>query len=1088
MSSSFSDSIPSSADISPVVSTASTSSPKEPNNIPESFPKDSDDHKLPTAPFTTRHKSNSISNGVLQHNRSKHKKVSFSNYSRNNSSQVFTSSNSSSGTSSRNSSEDERDDDDDDLEDDDEDDALYKQHRQKQHQKQKQPQFHDNLEAAHSVIRQTSNPRINAHLAQFNMSVTPSPNTMSPSISSTSLTPTTSNTVNFKKYYALKKLSSYPYGGEKMNISKSLDSSLLESHSSNSSLPEFNKRPLTDTPIVSSMASPITREQSSADEEEDDTDREDRLTDTDKDASNNKDSNDSSKSNKKSSSDKDEDKDGGAPILKTKNISHLNLADLSMDETIQIEQADVKDDSKQENKNTATPLKPSISLAFSSGDHATKSESVSPMTSVLDVKSIQPSAPADAPAIAPFPAVAEGTPSPRSGLVPLSKKVSINDELRSNLLQDLPLEVQEQFEKTPSIEKLKTLLLTKPPPSARKTYTLNIPGQTSSKTSPDGKIASIDVGSKLVIVMVGLPARGKSYITNKLTRYLNWLQHDCRVFNVGNTRRKDKHNAGPEAKPLPDTHTPNNEPNSPSQHNADFFSPDNKASTQLREKWAMDTLDQLLDYIIEGPGSVGIFDATNSTKSRRSHVLKRIQQRSNGELKVLFLESICSDPAILESNIRLKLSGPDYRDMDPEVALKDFVGRLHNYEKAYETIDEVEEKIPGFQYVKMIDVGKKVVSYNISGFLASQTIYFLLNFNLCERQIWITRHGESIDNLSGRIGGDSKLTKRGHQFSKALARFMTDQRKKFRAEQLERFSTRLELKYNSIFNEDEEAILDTIPTEPNFCVWTSMLYRAVETGQYFNEQHFSIKQMRMLNELGGGRFDGMTYDEIQRRYPKEFDARIHNKLAYRYPGVGGESYLDVLTRLRPLISEIERTTDHLLIIAHRVVLRILLAYFLNLEKSAIGELDVPLHTLYCLESKPYGTDYRMFEYDEKLDWFFQVQPEHKKNIKEVGVVFRERKYSVVPTAPPSSSGASRRASNLRNRTASSNHGPVSGRLDTNNFSIRRSLSHGSTQPGFDSINEADKEPSQEPQSAHPLSNENAISAKQVSDLNKLRMP
>lgn len=415
----------------------------------------------------------------------------------------------------------------------------------------------------------------------------------------------------------------------------------------------------------------------------------------------------------------------------------------------------------------------------------------------------------------------------------------------------------------------------------------------------------------------------------------------------------------------------------------------------------MDTLDQLLDYVIKGPGSVGIFDATNSTKLRRSRVLRRIQQRSNGELKVLFLESICNDPAIIEQNIRLKLSGPDYRNMDTNLALTDFVGRLRNYEKAYETIDEVEERIPDFQYVKMIDVGKKVVSYNIQGFLASQTIYFLLNFNLCERQIWITRHGESVDNLSGRIGGDSHLTKRGQKFARTLSKFMDFQRQEFRKAQLESFSSRLELKYQSIFNNADVANIDNIPSEPNFCVWTSMLMRAVETGRYFDDSTYSVKEMRMLNELGGGKFDGMTYDEIQLRYPREFDSRLRNKLTYRYPGVGGESYLDVLTRLRPLITEVERTTAHVLIISHRVVLRILLAYFLNLDKSSIGELDVPLHTLYCLESKPYGTDYRMYEYDEGLDWFSRVEPDHQKNMKEVGVVFKERKYSVVPTAPPS---------------------------------------------------------------------------------------
>jgi broad specificity phosphatase PhoE len=36
--------------------------------------------------------------------------------------------------------------------------------------------------------------------------------------------------------------------------------------------------------------------------------------------------------------------------------------------------------------------------------------------------------------------------------------------------------------------------------------------------------------------------------------------------------------------------------------------------------------------------------------------------------------------------------------------------------------------------------------------------------------------------------------------------------------------------------------------------------------------------------------EGMSYAEIQRQYPQEFAARQANKLYYRYPGMGGESY------------------------------------------------------------------------------------------------------------------------------------------------------------------------------------------------------
>lgn len=825
--------------------------------------------------------------------------------------------------------------------------------------------------------------------------------------------------------YNLNKMASYPYGSEKMLKVKSVDSQF--SDSSSSYLPEFNKRPLTDTPVVSSVASP---DLNGEDYEDISSDLHNELQNATINADSNK-----------------EDR-----IERLKNISHLNLADLS--------KANFSSGSLSPNASRERTPQPQTQPQTQPQVHIQAPKAPKSRSQPPPQPQPQPKDP--------------GAPAPKAAQVPTPEQAHAPEEKsKDDTTFEIPLHLQKKFEKTASLEKLKTLLNTKP--KQKKAYTLNIPGQTSSKISPDGRIASVDVGSKLVIVMVGLPARGKSYITNKLTRYLNWLQHDCRVFNVGNTRRLDTaNNNGPEDKPLPDTNTPNNETNSPKNppegtspssnpkspnHTAEFFSPDNYTYTALREKWAMDTLDQLLDYVLDGSGSVGIFDATNSTKNRRLRVLKRIQQRSNGELKVLFLESICADPALIENNIRLKLSGPDYKSMDQEVALKDFVERLHNYEKAYEDIDEQEEKIPGFQYVKMIDVGKKVVSYNVQGFLASQTIYFLLNFNLCERQIWITRHGESIDNLSGRIGGDSRLTKRGHKFSKTLTKFMNFQRQEFRKNQLEQFSNRLELKYNEIVKksngqiEDEDDPVNQIPTEPNFYVWTSMLTRAIETGEYFDDLVYSIKEMRMLNELGGGKFEGLTYEEIQSKYPKEYQARIQNKLTYRYPGVGGESYLDVLTRLRPLITEIERTTDHLLIISHRVVLRILLAYFLNLDRSSIGELDVPLHTLYCLESKPYGTDYRMYEYDESLDWFVKVEPEHHKNMKEVGVLYQQRKYSVIPTAPPSSAPSSSATAANNRYKADVMSRRRSSQYNQQSRSLRRSVSQGFKPSGNHEIKE-----------------------------------
>ncbi len=65
---------------------------------------------------------------------------------------------------------------------------------------------------------------------------------------------------------------------------------------------------------------------------------------------------------------------------------------------------------------------------------------------------------------------------------------------------------------------------------------------------------------KLIIVMVGLPARGKSFTARKLNRYLNWMGFSSLVFNFGQYRRKSMEGF----------------------QSSDFFSSENSQGTKLR--------------------------------------------------------------------------------------------------------------------------------------------------------------------------------------------------------------------------------------------------------------------------------------------------------------------------------------------------------------------------------------------------------------------------------------------------------------------------------------------------------------------------
>lgn len=197
---------------------------------------------------------------------------------------------------------------------------------------------------------------------------------------------------------------------------------------------------------------------------------------------------------------------------------------------------------------------------------------------------------------------------------------------------------------------------------------------TRSRASPDGRIPDRDVAAKLVIIMVGLPARGKSYLTKKMHRYLSWQQHNTKIFNVGNRRRIAAGVANPaDASPTarssridvpaqaatilskgtdgpdivvegePTTLDLNGAAGSAKMdQSAKFFDPKNETASKLREQVALDTLDELLDYLLHQGGAVGILDATNSTIHRRKLLVEHIKAKEP-KLGILFIESVCHD-------------------------------------------------------------------------------------------------------------------------------------------------------------------------------------------------------------------------------------------------------------------------------------------------------------------------------------------------------------------------------------------------------------------------------------------------------------
>ncbi len=52
-----------------------------------------------------------------------------------------------------------------------------------------------------------------------------------------------------------------------------------------------------------------------------------------------------------------------------------------------------------------------------------------------------------------------------------------------------------------------------------------------------------------------------------------------------------------------------------------------------------------------------------------------------------------------------------------------------------------------------------------------------------------------------------------------------------------------------------------------------------------------------------------------------------------------------------------------LVVSHQVVMKTLLSYFSGLSLHDLHRIQVPLHTLYKLEPKPYGSELTRYHYN-----------------------------------------------------------------------------------------------------------------------------
>ncbi|KAI9359229.1 histidine phosphatase superfamily [Zopfochytrium polystomum] len=543
----------------------------------------------------------------------------------------------------------------------------------------------------------------------------------------------------------------------------------------------------------------------------------------------------------------------------------------------------------------------------------------------------------------------------------------------------------------------------------------------SSPTSPPSiSTPTAAPTARLVVAMVGLPARGKTYVARKAARYLGWLGHQAQIFNVGNYRRRM---AG-------------------ATQDSSFFDPGHGENSRVRGEIADKALEDAVAWLHQdapptgaahggaglgmGAGSqesanlaaagasseapsapveaaeasaasaasatsaaaapdlvppspraaaaefgarnhvqkqlvrtarVAIYDATNSTRERRGRIMARCEA---ADVPVMFVEMVCDDEEIIVANIKeVKLSSPDYVGMDPDLAVKDFMSRIKHYETNYEPIEPNES--PALSYVKIVNVGEQVIVHRVKGYIQSRIVYFLMNLNITPRCFYFSRHGESEFNVAGKIGGDADLSERGWQYARALPGVIAAQLAAGSSSSSSSTTPSSSSPASSSLPSTTTANAGTAPPPMQLTVWTSTLRRTIQTASFLP---FPQLQWKALDELDSGVCDGLTYDEIEAAYPEDFALRDADKFNYRYRG--GESYADLVRRLEPVTLELERHHEpnhSILIVGHQAVLRGLYGYFLNYSHDELPYINIPLHTVVKLEPKAYGCLETRFKVD-----------------------------------------------------------------------------------------------------------------------------
>lgn len=468
--------------------------------------------------------------------------------------------------------------------------------------------------------------------------------------------------------------------------------------------------------------------------------------------------------------------------------------------------------------------------------------------------------------------------------------------------------------------------------------------QSSTYISP-GQLYATESGrlfhaGKILIVLVGLPARSKTKLGVALTRYTRWLGVKSRIFHVSDYRRA--------MFPLIE---------GDGIEDLEYLCVDSKDEKGMayRRKFIDACLKDIDDFFFDDASSqIAIYDALNITYEERNYLNEKYSKGTKGDTKantVLFLESIVTDPFLLERNIDIAIKSKDYAFWDLSKAKEHFLKRIERNSAVYEELDNKKEA--HLSFVKYINYGDSLWVNNTNhSYLINKIIEFLMNLKEKKGRVYLSRCGNSD---SDRYNDDEVLNEEGICFAKKLTDVVINRinylREKSSIEldpsvvidsngnghitSILKTQASIERNLNMGKSDKKQISSHDGADEDSVVVFSAPRKRTLDTAQFFGKRGIPVRTKLELKQLNPGVIADMSLQEVSTNYPAEFKEFLKEPYFYRFSK--GESYHDLALRMGSLIFEIERMNGDVLIIAHESALRIIYGYLM--AKSAF---DIPL--------------------------------------------------------------------------------------------------------------------------------------------------